>query len=315
MRVIVTGASGFVGRRIVVALAAAGHAVVAASRQPLSLDAPAEWRQSPDLGAHADWRHVITGADAVVHAAARVHVMKESARDPLDAFRRANVEGTARLARQAADAGARRFIFISSIKVNGETTSGRGPFRGTDEPAPKDPYGISKWEAERALVDIGTETGMQVASIRPVLVLGPGVKGNLATLARAAVRGWPLPLGAVKNRRSLVHVDNLADLVGAALNFPGALPTVMLVRDNESLSTAELLRRLARFAGREAWVPAVPPQLLVALARALGRTAWSERLLGSLEVDDTATRETLGWTPAISLDEGLAQMASDLRSA
>jgi nucleoside-diphosphate-sugar epimerase len=315
MRIVVTGASGFVGRRIVAALADAGHSVVAASRQPLSPDVPAEWRQSPDLGAHADWTNVLAGADAVVHAAARVHVMKEFARDPLEAFRRVNVDGTVGLARQAASAGVRRFIFISSIKVNGETTSGRAPFSSTDAPAPTDPYGVSKWEAERALVNISVATGMQVASIRPVLVHGAGAKGNLATLARAAIRGWPIPLGAVRNRRSLVHVDNLADLAAKSVGFPGPLPAVMLVRDDENPSTAELLRRLARAVGREAWIPAVPPRLLLAAARVIGRTAWSDRLLGSLEVDDAATREALGWTPPIAFNEGLAQTVADVKSA
>lgn len=314
MRIVVTGASGFVGRRIVARLVAAGHDVVGAARQPGDFPG-ARHRAAPDLGPVADWSPVVAGADVVVHAAARVHVMRERERDPLAAFRHANVEGTRLLGHAAVQAGVRRFLFISSIKVNGEHTDDRPPFTPDDKPAPIDPYGISKHEAEIALAAIGDAGGMEIAAIRPVLVHGVGVKGNMAGLARLAARGWPLlflPLGAVMNRRSLVHVDNLADMVAVAAAHPGPLPSVMLIRDDESPSTAELLQRLARAAGREARLPRLPLPWLHAAARVIGREAIAERLLGSLEVADDATRTALGWNPPVTFNDGLADTMAGL---
>lgn len=314
MRIVVTGASGFVGRRIVVALADAGHDVVAASRQSCAVEKLATWRKCPDLDAAADWSGILAGADAVVHAAARVHVMTERSRDPLSEFRRVNVEGAVALARQAIDAGVRRFVFISSIKVNGEQTVDR-PFSVDDPANPVDPYGISKWEAEQAIERLAAGTPMDTTAIRPVLVHGAGVKGNMATLVRLIRRGVPLPLGAIRNRRSIVHVDNLASLVVHSVSIAGPLPPVMLVRDDESPSTPELLRRLARASGRTARLLPIPPSFLAAAAGLAGRAAWADRLLQSLEVDDAATRSALGWHPPICLDQGLRDTVGGQQNA
>lgn len=308
MRIIVTGASGFVGQRIVARLVAAGHNVVAATRQPGCFPG-ANQCVAPDLGPDADWSSIVHNADIVVHAAARVHVMHERERNPLAVFRHVNVEGTRALANAAAQAGVRRFLFISSIKVNGEHTDDRMPFAPDDAPAPIDPYGVSKHEAEVALSQIGDANGMETVAIRPVLIHGAGVKGNMASFARLAARGWPLrflPLGAVKNRRSLVHVDNLADMIAAVVAHPGPLPKVMLIRDDESPSTPELLQRMAYAAGKKVRLAKLPPQWLSAAARGAGRAAIATRLLGSLEVDDSTTRAALGWRPPMTLDAGLA---------
>lgn len=314
MRIVVTGASGFVGRRIVVALAEAGHDVVAASRQPCAFDGSVVWRKSPDLDAAADWADILTHADAVVHAAARVHVMTERSRDPLSEFRRVNVDGTVALARQAIEAGVRRFVFISTIKVNGERTVGR-PFSADDPASPADPYGMSKWEAEQAIAGLAAGTAMEATAIRPVLVHGAGVKGNMAMLAGLVSRGVPLPLGAVRNRRSLVHVDNLASLVTRAVSIAGPLPAVLLIRDDESPSTPDLLRRLARAGGRSARLLPIPSSLLTVAAALVGKAAWADRLLWSLEVDDTATRIALGWHPPVGLDRGLLDTIDGLQRA
>jgi nucleoside-diphosphate-sugar epimerase len=305
---VVTGANGFVGQKLVAAFATAGHHVVAASRRPVTVAPGVEWRKSPDLGCDADWKTVLRDADVVVHAAARVHVMNERERDPLAEFRRINVDGTIALARQAAQMGSARFLLISTIKVHGETTTDR-PFTPGDRVAPVDPYGLSKWEAECAVARIGDQTGMETAAIRPVLVYGAGVGGNMAMLARLAARGWPVPLGAVRNRRSLVHVDNLADLVVRAATFHGPIPPVMLVCDDEAVSTAELVRRLARASGRRPRVPAVPLWILSGAASLMGKRAWSDRLLQSLEADDRATRHALGWSPPVTLSQGLGELA------
>lgn len=311
MKVAVTGANGFVGRRLVADFAADGHQVVAAARQPIeSPPSGAIWRQAPDLGADADWREVVRGCDLVVHAAARVHVMKDDAEDPLAAYRAANVEGTLSLARQAAEARVRRFLFVSSIKVNGEGTAPGHPYRADDKPAPVDPYGVSKAEAEAALFALGRETGMEVVVVRPVLVYGPGVRANFAAMTKAVARGLPLPLGGIRNRRSLLFVGNLSDLVRRAAEHPAAAGRTFLVSDGEDLSTPETLRRLGTALGRRARLLLVPPAILRAAAAALGKKAQAQRLLGSLQVDITPNREILGWTPPFSVEAGFAETAA-----
>ena len=309
--VAVTGASGFVGRRVVERLAADGRYQVRALTRRNDWTAPpaVDVAVVGGLGGETDYAAPLSGVDAVVHCAARVHVMRDRAADPLAEFRTANVVGTARLARQAAAAGVRRFVFLSSIKVNGEATAPGKPFTAYDVPHPTDPYGISKLEAEDALRAISAETGLEVVVIRPVLVYGPGAKGNVLSLKKWLRRGVPLPLGAIENRRSLVAVDNLVDLVVTCLEHPEATGRTLLVSDGEDLSTTDLLRRTARAMGVEARLIPVPQRILEAGARLLGQGSIARRLCGSLQVDIRETRELLGWVPPVRVDCALQAMA------
>ena len=257
------------------------------------------------LSAATDWADALRGVTTVVHLAARVHVMRESAQDPLAEFRKVNVLATAHLARQAAEHGVRRLLFVSSIKVNGEATEGEQRFSETDAPAPVDAYGISKWEAEQALFRIAAETGLEVVVVRPPLVYGPGVKGNFAAMLGVLRRRVPLPLASVDNRRSFVYVGNLVDAPVRCATHPAAAMQTYLVSDGEDLSTPGLLRRLGDAMGVPARLWPCPPMLLRAGARLLGRGAQVERLLGSLRVDDRKIRRELGWVPPYSVADGL----------
>nr|WP_244406393.1 SDR family oxidoreductase [Thioalkalivibrio sp. K90mix] len=315
-RVLVTGATGFVGGAVVERLASEGPCVPVAGCRRRSVLVPegVELAVTPSLGPDADWIGALQGVEVVVHAAARVHVMDEPEADPLEAFRRVNVEGTLRLARQAADAGVRRFVFVSSVKVNGEDTSSRQPFRETDASAPEDPYGVSKREAEDGLRALSAETGLEVVIIRPPLVYGPGVGANFGSLLRWVNKGVPLPLGAVtQNRRSLVALDNLVDLIVTCLDHPAAAGETFLVADGEDVSTAGLLRKVGDALERPARLVPVPVWMLRAGAAALGKREMARRLLGSLQVDASKAREVLGWTPPVSLDEGLRRAVGPLR--
>lgn len=310
MSVLVTGANGFVGRALCVALAHSGQAVVAAARQTLPDRAPNIMNfQIRTLAIDTDWQHGLQGCDAVIHLAARVHVMTETAADPLTEFRRVNVDGTLNLARQAAAAGVRRFIFVSSIKVNGESTRLDQAFTANDVSSPQDPYSISKHEAEQGLRKLAVETGMEVVIIRPPLVYGAGVRANFQRMMRCLKWGVPLPLGAIQNKRSLVALDNLVDLIIVCLNHPLAANQTFLVADGEDLSTPELLRRMAHALGRPARLIPVPTSLLGVGAVLLGQRDMDQRLCGSLQVDISKTRMLLGWNPPISVDEGLHRTA------
>lgn len=312
MRVLLTGASGFVGSAVGARLLADGeHAVRCAMRQrPSAAQTGVQVCASPSLGPEADWSSALVGIDAVIHCAARVHVMREQAADPLIEFRRANVDGTLRLARQAVQAGVRRFVFVSSIKVSGEHTQPGQAFSADDEPQPCDPYGISKREAEDGLLALAAETGLEVVIVRPPLVYGPGVKANFLSMLRWLKRGVPLPFGAIDNRRSLVALDNLVDLLVLCLTHPAAVGQRFLVSDGEDLSTSELLRRLSSALGRPARLLPIPQAWIEGAARLLGRQSLSQRLCGSLQVNIDKTRERLGWTPPLTVDQALAKTAA-----
>jgi UDP-glucose 4-epimerase len=256
-----------------------------------------------------DWSAALDGVDVVVHCAARVHVMKESAADPMTEFRRVNVAGTLNLARQAAAAGVRRFVFMSSIKVNGENTLPGRPFTADDVPAPTGHYATSKHEAEEGLRELARQTGLEVVVIRSVLVYGPRVKGNFLAMMRWLEKGIPLPLGRIHNRRSAVALDNLVDLIVACLHHPAAANQIFLVSDGEDLSTTELLRRTAAAMGRPARLIPVPAIVLRAVAGLLVHPQIAERLCGSLQVDITRTTAALGWTPRVSVDTALRDTA------
>lgn len=308
MRIVVTGAGGFVGRLLVDRLIADGHEVVPIVRTAQGL---ANERVINDIGS-ADWPSLLIGADAVIHLAARVHMMHDPAQDPLAEFRRINVDGTRILAEAASRAGVRRFLFLSSIKVNGESTQTGRPFRPTDPPQAVDDYGLSKQEAETALFDVARSDTMTVTIIRPALIYGPGMKGNLRALLTALRLGIPLPLGRITaNRRSMVGVDNLASLISIALRHPAAANAVFLAADGEDLSTAALVRTLAAAIGRKPRLLPVPAALIRFAARMVGRHAVADRLIGNLQVDIADTRATLGWSPPVSVQAGLRTAVQD----
>lgn len=305
-RVLISGATGFVGSGVIDRLLVMDDvSVIAASRRtdlvwplavtPLLLS---------DLGSSSQLI-ALEGVDAVIHSAARVHVMSDQASDPLAEFRKVNVAGTLNFARQAAEAGVRRFIFLSSVKVNGEGTPVGVPYRADTPAAPVDSYGVSKMEAEQGLRELAAETGMEVVIIRPTLVYGPGVKANFLNMMRWLHKGVPLPFGAIHNRRSLVALDNLVDLIVTCIEHPAAANQTFLVSDGEDLSTTDLLRRMGAALGIPARLLPVPSWLLEVGAAMLGKQALAHRLCGSLQVDINKTRELLGWSPPVSVDAAL----------
>ena len=311
-----TGANGFVGRALTRALTAEGRTVSAATRMGRATAEDVRATQVGDIGGDTDWTGALRGCDAIVHLAARVHVLHDQAADPLAAYRAVNVAGTVALARQAVRLGVRRFVFISSIKVNGEETRPEAPFREDDVPAPVDPYGVSKLEAERALQAIAAESALEVVILRPSLIYGPGVRANFLSMVRWLASGVPLPLGALReNRRSLVALDNLVDLIQMSLDHPEAANQVFLAADGEDLSTTDLLRRTARAMGVRPRLVAVPPRLLAFGAHLLGKDALMQRLAGILQVDGTRARRILGWRPPIGVDEGLRRTVQALEPA
>jgi UDP-glucose 4-epimerase len=313
-RTLVTGATGFVGRAVVDRLVRDGTPVTAAVRRDPTTRIGIREVRVGDLGPTTDWTAALEGCDAVVHCAARVHVMSDASADPLAAYRMANVEGSVALAKQAAAAGVRRFVFISSIKVNGEGTALGKPYRASDRPEPVDPYGISKLEAELALQALAATGAIELVIIRPPLVYGPGVKANFLSMARWIARGVPLPFGGVNaNRRSFVALENLVDLIVTCLKHPDAVGQVFLVSDGEDLSTSELLRRTARALGVSSRLVPVPSALLAFGASAVGRRDLWQRLGGTLQVDATPTRARLGWTPPVTVDAGLRAAVEGLR--
>lgn len=308
MNVLVTGATGFVGRALVDRLAPDPDFTVRAAVRNLKAGFHSSLVKvaAPHLESDGDWRGAVAGIDSVIHLAARVHVMTDDAADPLAEYRSVNVRGTLRLARQAADAGVRRFIFVSTVKVNGESTPVGRPFTEADPPAPSDPYGVSKAEAEDGLFDLAKLSSMEIVVVRPTLVYGPGVKANFLTMTRFLRRGLPLPLGGLdKNRRSLIGIDNLVDLLATSLRHPAAANQVFLASDGEDLSTTELLRRTADALGiRPALIP-IPAGLLRTAAMLTGQAGVWQRLGGNLQVDITKARRLLGWEPPVTVDEGL----------
>jgi len=309
LKVLVTGAAGFIGSGLCNTLASRGFDVVPTVRGAPVGDEIAVG----DIGPDTDWRGALaTQPEVVVHLAARVHVMKDDETDPLESYRAVNVEGSLNLARQAAAAGVERLVYLSSIKVNGESSSAGQPFKADDTPAPEDHYGISKHEAEKMLRQIATETGMEVVIIRPPLVYGLGVKGNFGSLVRWIRKGIPLPLGAVHNKRSLVALENLVDFIALCADperSPRAANEEFLISDSEDVSTTELLRKLANAYDVALRLVPIPVSWIQTVARLLGKGNVADRLIGSLVVDISKAEDLLGWKPVVSMDEQLKMMA------
>ncbi|TVT90125.1 UDP-glucose 4-epimerase family protein [Pseudomonas sp. RGB] len=308
---LVTGGSGFVGRRLIETLISVADYQVSAivRRMPAQPAQDVTYHHVPDFSVIDTDLDALRGAEVVIHLASRVHVMNDTEADPLAAFRLVNVGHTLNLARSAAMAGAKRFIFVSSVKVNGEGTVPGHPYRETDVPAPVDPYGISKMEAEAGLRLIAAETGLEVVIIRPVLVYGPGVTANFESMMKWLQRGVPLPFGAIRNQRSLVALDNLVDFILTCVNHPAACNQTFLVSDGEDVSTTQLLQKLANVLNSPARLLSVPEGVLKAGAKLLGKAALSQRLCGSLQVDITKARCLLEWSPLITVDQGLRKTA------
>jgi UDP-glucose 4-epimerase len=305
--ILVTGASGFVGRCLVSKLAQLGIATRACVRtDPQLPHEHVEVVSGVDLLTSTDLSPLLTGVSVVIHTAARVHVMQEQSQDPLADFRLMNVTATLNLARAAAQAGVKRFVFVSTIKVNGEFTLPGQKYTADMPPNPHDAYGISKLEAEQGLFNIARQTGLEVVVVRAPLVYGPGVKANFAKMMRWIKLGIPLPFGRVlANRRSMVGLDNLVDLLVVCIRHPAAVNQIFLVSDGEDLSTATLLQRLGVALGAPARLLPIPEGWLRWSAKLTGQGALSQRLLDNLQVDMTKTTELLGWNPPFTIDEGL----------
>jgi nucleoside-diphosphate-sugar epimerase len=299
--ILITGSNGFVGSALCAAARARGLAVRAAVRQQAQEGQVAVG----DLGPDTDWGAALEGCTAVIHAAARVHVMADDCADPLAAYRAVNRDASLALARQAHAAGVRRFVFVSSIKVNGEA-SGARPFRPDDAADPHDPYGQSKHEAETALLDYGRASGLEVVIVRPPLVYGPGVKANFMSLMGLVRKGIPLPIGKASGLRSMVALDNLVDLLLLCVHHPAAAGRVFLVSDGTDLTVPALVDMMAHAMGKRSPVFPVPVRLVYALARLARKQAVADRLFGSLQVDIAQTRSALEWRPVISTQAAIA---------
>lgn len=308
---LITGANGFVGLALCSRLLGV-MPIRACVRNDLTRTLPTGIEIAKvDLSKPQGWIEALTGVSVVIHCAARVHVMNDKADDPLTEFRRVNVIGTLQLARLAADLGVRRFIYLSSVKVNGEKTSPCAPFSADQTPVPTDPYGISKYEAEIGLQRISKDTGMEIVIIRPPLVYGPGVSANFLSMMRWLKNGVPLPLGGItENRRSLLYIENLVDLITICIDHPNAASQIFLVSDDEDLSTATLLRKMSIALARPSRLVRISPPLIYFAARLIGRPGLANRLCSSLQLDIKKTKDLLGWSPPVSVDMGLRQTAA-----
>ena len=306
MNVLITGASGFVGSETLVHLAEQGIAL--GRRKPVGYRG--RFYKST-ISESVDYRLYLSGISTIIHCAARTHIMQDHSSDPLEEYRKVNTRGTLNLARQAAEAGVKRFIFISTVKVNGESTQPGQPFTESISSPPEDPYALSKYEAEVGLQELARETGLEVVIIRPPLVYGPGVKGNFRTMIQWVRKGFPLPLGAVNNKRSMVALDNLVDLIITCIDHPKAANEVFLVSDDNDLSISEILQGLASAMGKKSRLVSVPESVLLLIARFFRFEPAMGRLCGSLQVDSSKVQRLLGWKPSVKVEDGFGKIFSD----
>ena len=311
-RVLVTGASGFVGRVLIQTLLDNDYNVIAAVRsETVTYPDEVELLRYSDISDN-DWGVKLSSVDIIIHAAARVHVMDEYSTDPLTAFREVNVTGTLNLAKQAALSDVKRFIFISSVKVNGEMTLKGKPFEPTDDFIPSDPYGLSKYEAEQGLLKLAKQTEMEVVIIRPPLVYGLGVKANFAAMINLIKKGLPMPFGAINNQRSLVALDNLVSFIIHCIDHPKAANEIFLISDGVDVSTTVLIKKVAKAFDKKAWLLPIPVSWMTFVAKLVGKTDVTERLFGSLQVDSSKARDLLGWKPVVTMDEQLKKNSRKL---
>jgi nucleoside-diphosphate-sugar epimerase len=306
MKILVTGATGFIGKALSHALRNSGFDLRVAVRQrDIKLPIDYEVVRIGDIGPQTDWQEALIGVDTVIHLAARVHIMNDQEADPVEAFRKVNVLGTERLARMAAKAGVKRFIFISSVKVNGE--GALRPYTEKDIPGPQDAYGISKQEAEDLLACIAVETGLQTVILRLPLVYGPGVKANFKNLIKIAGSGLPLPFKGINNRRSFLYLGNLVDAINTCITHPLAAGETFLVSDGQDVSTPDLIKMIACAMNKKTVLFSLPPGILKVLCKIAGKTEELEKLTGSLLVDSSKIRNLLGWKPPFTLEEGIRE--------
>ncbi len=307
--ILVTGATGFVGRHFIAHILEQGIGSVRACYRQNIVKIPKEIEaiQVSDISNSTDWARALIDVNVIVHSAARVHIMEDKCEDPLNEFRKVNTLGTLNLARQAAAAGVKRFIFLSTIKVNGEITKDGKAFNERDIVNPTDPYALSKFEAEDGLRDLSSKTGMEVVILRPVLIYGPGVGGNFHNLMKIVESGIPMPLGSIKNKRSLLSVDNLVDIMTICLFHPGAVNNTFLLADGDDLSTSQLIQLLARSMNKPSRLFYIPRGLIEFLAIVFGRYNTVQRLYGSLQVDSSKARELLKWSPSIAIESAMTK--------
>lgn len=305
MRILITGATGFVGQAVCAQAVHHGLAVRGALRKFVELPGSIESIVVGEINGATNWTAALRDVDIVIHLAARVHVMHESAESPIEEFRKVNMAGTERLARSAEACGVKRLVFVSSIKVCGEDTTGGGHYTEYGSPSPQDPYGVSKWEAEQVLHRVAAETELEIVIVRPPLVYGAGVKGNFAQMLKVLAKGIPLPLASVRNLRSLIYIGNFVDALLKCATHPAAAGQTYLVSDGEDVSTPDMLRQLAAAMGHQARLLPCPPVLLKLAGRLLGKSDQIERLLGSLQVDSGKISRELGWQPPFPSQEGL----------
>lgn len=308
--VLVTGSTGFVGRSLISSLLST-DIKVAVTVRIIDDFLPKNVKQIHITTIQTkEWEKALINVDAIIHLAARVHVMNDDIHDPLTEFRRINTHATVNLARQAFQSGVKRFIFISSVKVNGEMTLLNKPFTPEDQFIPDDPYGLSKYEAEQGLLALAKETGMEVVIIRPPLVYGPEVRANFASMMRWVNKGIPLPFGAIHNQRSLVALDNLVSFIVHCIDHSKAANEVFLISDGEDVSTTELLQKVAKAFDKKSWLIPIPVSFMRFAAKLVGKSDVADRLFGSLQVDSSKARDLLGWKPVITMDEQLRKTAA-----
>jgi UDP-glucose 4-epimerase len=307
MKLLITGGTGFVGQHLVSELRRRNLPYQTAVRTQAENAVQPECISVGDINAHTAWSHALEGVSDVVHLAARVHITQETSSDAYAAFRAVNTQGTLNLARQAAAAGVRRFVFLSSVKVNGEGSP--RAYLETDTPAPEDAYAVSKWEAEQGLWEISAYTGMQIVILRIPLVYGPGVAANFLQLLQIVNKGWPLPLRGIANRRSLLYIGNLVDAIRVVLEHPDAANKLFLLSDGQDVSTSQLVELIAQALHKPPRLFAVPLGFISAFAGLLGKSSAVDRLFGSLSVDSAKIQRELQWKPPFSMQQGLAQTA------